>query len=118
MLSQLVDDFRSRIKSTHRQPRFATLTPREKEILKFLAEGQSVKEIALHLNLSVKTVGAPQVQLDAQARHSQQGAVGAVRDSEEDHQDSNRALTQRSGVARASRLAGPPILAGLLSTDD
>ena len=59
-----------------------------------------------------------QVQLDAQARHSQQGAVGAVRDSEEDHQDSNRALTQRSGVARASRLAGPPILAGLLSTDD
>ena len=35
MLSQLVDDFRTRIKSTHRQPRFATLTPREKEILKF-----------------------------------------------------------------------------------
>ncbi len=61
MLSQLVDDFRSRIKrikSTHRQPRFATLTPREKEILKFLAEGQSVKEIAQHLNLSVKTVEA------------------------------------------------------------
>jgi len=58
MLSQLVDDFRSRIKSTHRLPRFATLTPREKEILKFLAEGQSVKEIATHLNLSVKTVEA------------------------------------------------------------
>ena len=58
MLSQLVDDFRSRIKTTHRQPRFATLTPRAKEILKFLAEGQSVKEIATHLNLSVKTVEA------------------------------------------------------------
>lgn len=58
MLSQLVDDFRSRIKMTHRQPRFATLTPREKEILKFLAEGQSVKEIAIHLSLSVKTVEA------------------------------------------------------------
>lgn len=58
MLSQLVDDFRARIKSTHRQPWFATLTPREKEILKFLAEGQSVKEIAQHLNLSVKTVEA------------------------------------------------------------
>ena len=58
MLSQLVDDFRSRIKTSHRQPRFATLTPREKEILKFLAEGQSVKEIATHLNLSVKTVEA------------------------------------------------------------
>ena len=58
MLSQLVDDFRSRIKTAHRQPRFATLTTREKEILKFLAEGESVKEIASGLNLSVKTVEA------------------------------------------------------------
>jgi DNA-binding NarL/FixJ family response regulator len=58
MLSQLVADFRSSTKTTHRKPRFATLTPREKEILKFLAEGQSVKEIATHLNLSVKTVEA------------------------------------------------------------
>lgn len=58
MLSQLVDDFRSRIKTAHRQPRFATLTAREKEILKLLAEGQSVKEIAAGLNLSVKTVEA------------------------------------------------------------
>ena len=58
MASQLVDDFRSRFKTTHRQPRVARLTPREKEILKFLAEGQSVKEIATHLNLSVKTVEA------------------------------------------------------------
>jgi len=58
MLSQLVDDFRSRIKSAHRQPRFATLTAREKEILKLLAEGQSVKEIASGLNLSVKTIEA------------------------------------------------------------
>ena len=48
----------SRIKTTHPQPRFATLTPREKEILKFLAEGQSVKQIATHLNLSDKTVEA------------------------------------------------------------
>jgi len=58
MLSQLVDDFRSRIKTAHRMPRFATLTTREKEILKFLAEGNSVKEIACSLNLSVKTVEA------------------------------------------------------------
>jgi two-component system response regulator NreC len=58
MLSQLVDDFRSRIKTAHRQPRFATLTAREKEILKLLAEGESVKEIAAGLNLSVKTVEA------------------------------------------------------------
>jgi len=58
MLSQLVDDFRSRIKSANRLPRFATLTAREREVLKMLAEGQSVKEIACDLNLSVKTVEA------------------------------------------------------------
>src|SRR5687768_10275482 len=58
MLSQLVDDFRSRVKSTNRLPRFATLTTREREILKLLAEGQSVKEIACDLSLSVKTVEA------------------------------------------------------------
>jgi two-component system response regulator NreC len=58
MLSQLVDDFRTRVKSTERVPRFATLTPREKEVLKMLAEGNSVKEVAGQLNLSVKTVEA------------------------------------------------------------
>lgn len=58
MLSQLVDDFRSRIKSANRLPRFATLTAREREVLKILAEGNSVKEIACDLNLSVKTVEA------------------------------------------------------------
>jgi len=58
MLSQLVDDFRTRIKSSNRLPRFATLTAREKQVLKILAEGSSVKEIACDLNLSVKTVEA------------------------------------------------------------
>src|SRR5450432_161655 len=58
MLAHLVDDFRSRIKSAHQLPRFATLTTREKEVLKVLAEGSSVKEIATSLNLSVKTVEA------------------------------------------------------------
>jgi two-component system, NarL family, response regulator NreC len=58
MLAQLVDDFRSRVKSTERLPRFATLTLREKEVLKMLAEGNSVKEIACTLNLSVKTIEA------------------------------------------------------------
>src|SRR2546426_456822 len=58
MLSQLVDDFRSRVKSSQRLPRFATLTQREKEVLKLLAEGNSVKEIACTLDLSVKTVEA------------------------------------------------------------
>ena len=58
MLSQLVDDFRTRVKTNDRTPRFASLTPREKEVLKMLAEGNSVKEVATQLNLSVKTVEA------------------------------------------------------------
>jgi two-component system response regulator NreC len=40
------------------QPRFGTLTKREREILKMLAEGKSVKEIASGFDLSVKTVEA------------------------------------------------------------
>ena len=58
MLSQLVNDFRTRVKANDRTPRFASLTPREKEVLKMLAEGNSVKEVATQLNLSVKTVEA------------------------------------------------------------
>ena len=58
MLAHLVDDFRSRMKSETRVPRLNTLTRRETEILKFLAEGNSVKEIAAKLDLSVKTVEA------------------------------------------------------------
>lgn len=58
MLSQLVDDFRSRSGSAMRTPRFSTLTPREREVLKMLAEGLSVKEIAAGLSLSVKTIEA------------------------------------------------------------
>jgi two-component system, NarL family, response regulator NreC len=58
MLSHLVDDFRSRVRTATRTPRFNTLTRRETEILKFLAEGSSVKEIAGTLDLSVKTIEA------------------------------------------------------------
>lgn len=58
MLSQLVDDFRGRVKGGAPQPRFATLTVRERQVLKMLAEGSSVKEIATDLTLSTKTVEA------------------------------------------------------------
>jgi DNA-binding NarL/FixJ family response regulator len=56
MLSHLVDDFRSRMRSGPPVPRFDTLTAREKEVLKLLAEGESVKQIAGDLDLSLKTV--------------------------------------------------------------
>ena len=58
VLGKLVEDFRSRTGDMPLRPRMATLTPREREILKLLAEGNSVKEIAVLLNLSVKTVEA------------------------------------------------------------
>lgn len=40
-----------------------SLTPRQREVVKLIAEGQSTKEIALSLNISVKTVEAHRAQL-------------------------------------------------------
>jgi len=58
LLTRLVDGFRVQGHNSPRQPRFGTLTKREREILKMLAEGRSVKEIATGFDLSVKTVEA------------------------------------------------------------
>jgi DNA-binding NarL/FixJ family response regulator len=58
LLTRLVDGFRVQGHNAVRQPRFGTLTKREREILKMLAEGRSVKEIATGFDLSVKTVEA------------------------------------------------------------
>jgi DNA-binding NarL/FixJ family response regulator len=59
LLTKLVDNFRIQgSEGSVRQPRFGTLTKREREILKLLAEGLSVKEIAAGFDLSVKTVEA------------------------------------------------------------
>jgi DNA-binding NarL/FixJ family response regulator len=59
LLAQLVHDYRSRgTVASITQPRSATLTPREKEILKLLAEGFRVKDVAVNLKLSVKTIEA------------------------------------------------------------
>ena len=60
LLTRLVDDFRmqGRGAGPTRTPRFGMLTKREREILKMLAEGKSVKEIAASFELSVKTVEA------------------------------------------------------------
>jgi DNA-binding NarL/FixJ family response regulator len=59
LLARLVDDFRNHGQTGMvRPPRFGTLTKREREILKMLAEGRSVKEIAGGFDLSVKTIEA------------------------------------------------------------
>ena len=70
VLGKLVEDFRSRVRDTRMRPRISTLTPREREILKLLAEGNSVKEIAVILGTERENRGSPQVQPDAQARYS------------------------------------------------
>ncbi len=56
VLSKLVPDVRSR--EARMVPRGSTLTLREREVVKMLAEGNSVKEVAGLLSLSVKTVEA------------------------------------------------------------
>ena len=56
VLGRLVDDFRSR--SASGLGRGSNLTPREREVVKMLAEGHSVRQIAGILGLSVKTVEA------------------------------------------------------------
>jgi two-component system, NarL family, response regulator NreC len=58
LLTRLVDGFRMQGRGVERQPRLGTLTKREREILKMLAEGKSVKEIATAFELSVKTIEA------------------------------------------------------------
>jgi DNA-binding NarL/FixJ family response regulator len=59
VLEKLVEDFHSRPRGPRTQvSRSSTLTPREREVIKMIAEGNSVKEIAKLLGLSIKTVEA------------------------------------------------------------
>jgi DNA-binding NarL/FixJ family response regulator len=54
----LVRGYRGKKMPKYPQSPYEQLTRREREILKLLAEGSSVKEIANRLNLSIKTVDA------------------------------------------------------------
>ena len=55
----VVRDYRSRSNvQAMPQSRSSSLTPREREVLKLLAEGSRVKDVAAMLKLSVKTVEA------------------------------------------------------------
>lgn len=58
VLGKLVDDLRARSQGPQIVSRSSTLTPREREVVKLIAEGNSVKEIAVLLGLSIKTVEA------------------------------------------------------------
>ena len=58
VLGKLVDDYRLRLGEGKTPTRSSTLTPREREVLQLLAEGNAVREVAVQLRLSVKTVEA------------------------------------------------------------
>jgi DNA-binding NarL/FixJ family response regulator len=60
--SLLVKDYRSQVQQTT-TPKSATLSPREREVLQLLAEGNSTKNIAEKLFLSVKTIEAHRAQI-------------------------------------------------------
>ncbi|HTS59670.1 MAG TPA: response regulator transcription factor [Terriglobales bacterium] len=58
VLGKLVEDFRARGRARRGQSLGSPLTPREREVVKMIAEGQSVKEIAAGLGRSIKTIEA------------------------------------------------------------
>ena len=59
--SGVVSDYVQRLRSDELAP--SPLTPRQREVLQLIAEGQSTKEIARRLDLSVKTVDTHRSQL-------------------------------------------------------
>lgn len=86
-LSHIVPDLRALAKSNENYARGAVLTAREQEVMKLLAEGRTVREVASELSLSVKTVEAHKLnlmrKLDIHNRASlieyahQKGLIGA-----------------------------------------
>jgi two-component system, NarL family, response regulator NreC len=62
-LSRIVPDLRALAASNEHQPRASVLTSREQEVMRLLAEGRTVREVASELSLSVKTVEAHKLNL-------------------------------------------------------
>ena len=58
VLGRLVDDLRTRVQAGRPPRAGAVLTPREQEVMKLLAEGNSVRKTASILGVSIKTVEA------------------------------------------------------------
>lgn len=62
-LSRLVPDLQALAQSNEGYPRACALTVREQEVMKLLAEGRTVREVASELSLSVKTIEAHKLNL-------------------------------------------------------
>ncbi len=62
-LSKIVPELRALASSNDGYPRGAVLTSREQEVMRLLAEGRTVREVAAELSLSIKTVEAHKLNL-------------------------------------------------------
>lgn len=62
-LSKIVPDLQALAASNNGYTRGAILTSREQEVMRLLAEGRTVREVATELSLSVKTVEAHKLNL-------------------------------------------------------
>jgi two-component system response regulator NreC len=62
-LSRVMPDLQALAASNLGYPRAALLTAREQEVMRLLAEGRTVREVAAELSLSVKTVEAHKLNL-------------------------------------------------------
>jgi two-component system, NarL family, response regulator NreC len=62
-LSRIVPDLRALAHSNESPARTSVLTSREQEVMRLLAEGRTVREVANELSLSVKTVEAHKLNL-------------------------------------------------------
>ena len=62
-LSKIAPDLQALAASNNGYPRGSVLTSREQEVMRLLAEGRTVREVASELSLSVKTVEAHKLNL-------------------------------------------------------
>ena len=62
-LSKIAPDLQALAASNNGYPRGSVLTAREQEVMRLLAEGRTVREVASELSLSVKTVEAHKLNL-------------------------------------------------------
>jgi two-component system, NarL family, response regulator NreC len=62
-LSRLVPDLQALAESNNSYARGSVLTARELEVMRLLAEGRTVREVAMELSLSVKTIEAHKLNL-------------------------------------------------------
>jgi DNA-binding NarL/FixJ family response regulator len=77
VLSKIVPDLRALAISNERYPRLGVLTTRELEVMRLLAEGRTLREVASKLSLSIKTVEAHNLNLMRKLDIHNRASLGA-----------------------------------------